>query len=125
VFAAYTKAACGDLDGAIVQLRSAADDAFRTGNLSSVEWVTLALVELLARGGEGDVDAAEAAVDRLAAALPHASGTHHALVALRLHALVARARGDEPIYRELVEHYRAMATSFGLEGSMKWAEAMP
>jgi class 3 adenylate cyclase len=125
VFAAYTKAARGDLDGAIVQLRSAADDAFRTGNLSSVEWVTLALVELLARGGEGDVDAAEAAVDRLAAALPHASGTHHALVALRLHALVARARGDEPIYRELVEHYRAMATSFGLEGSMKWAEAMP
>ena len=126
VFAAYTKAARGDLDGAIVQLRSTADDAFHTGNLSSVEWVTLALVEkLLARSGEGDVAAAEAAVDRLAAAPPHASGTHRALVALRLHALVARARGDEPIYRELVEHYRAMATSFGLEGSMKWAEAMP
>jgi class 3 adenylate cyclase len=126
VFAAYTNAARGDLDGAIVQLRSTADDAFHTGNLSSVEWVTLALVEkLLARSGEGDVAAAEAAVDRLAAALPHPSGTHRALVALRLHALVARARGDEPIYRELVEHYRAMATSFGLEGSMKWAEAMP
>ena len=126
VFAAYTKAARGDLDGAIVQLRSTADDAFHTGNLSSVEWVTLALVEkLLARSGQGDVAAAEAAVDRLAAAPPHASGTHRALVALRLHALVARARGDEPIYRELVEHYRAMATSFGLEGSMKWAEAMP
>ncbi len=54
MFAALTKAARGDLDGAIVQLRSAADDAFHTGNLASAEWVTLALVEkLLARGGEG------------------------------------------------------------------------
>ena len=79
---------------------------------------------LLARGGEGDVAAAEAAVDRLVAALPHASGTHTALVVLRLRALVARASGDEPTCRELVEHYRAMAASFGLEGSMAWAEAM-
>ena len=97
-----------------------------TGNFAVAVWVTLGSVEqLLARGGEGDVDAAEAAVDRFAAALPHASGTHTALVLLRLRALVARARGDEPTYRELIERYRAMATSFGLEGSMAWAEAMP
>jgi hypothetical protein len=42
-----------------------------------------------------------------------------------MHALVARARGDEPTYRELVERYRGMAKSFGLERSMAWAEAMP
>jgi len=125
-FAAYAKAARGELDGAIVQLRSAADDAFHTGNFAVAEGVTLVLVEtLLARGGEGEVDAAEAAIHRLVAALPHASGTHTALVVLRLRALVARARGDEPTYRELVEHYRAMATPFGLEGSMAWADAMP
>jgi hypothetical protein len=46
------------------------------------------------------------------------------LVVLRLRALVARARGDEPTYRELVERYRALAASFGLEGHMAWAEAM-
>jgi class 3 adenylate cyclase len=125
-FAAYAKATRGDLDGAIVQLRSAADDAFRTGNFAVAIWVSLSLVEtLVVRGGEGDVDTAEAAADRLAAALPEASGTHTALVLLRLRALVARARGDEPTYRALVERYRAMAASFGLEGSMAWAEAMP
>ena len=93
-FAAQTMAARGDLDGAIVQLRSAADDAFHSGNFAVAEGVTEVLVEtLLARGGEGDVAAAEAAVDRLVAALPHASGTHTALVVLRLRALVARASG--------------------------------
>jgi adenylate cyclase len=125
-FAAYTKAARGDVDGAIMQLRSTADDAFHAGNFASAEWVTFALVEqLLARGGEGDVAAAEAAVDRVVAALPHAGGTHTALVVLRLRALVARARGEEPTYRELVERYRAMAATFGLEGGMAWADAMP
>ncbi len=109
-----------------MQLRSAADDAFHTENFASTEWVTLASVEkLLARGGEGDVAPAEAAVDRLAAALPQASGTHAALEVLRLRALVARARGDKPTYRELVERYRAMAAPFGLKGSMAWAEGMP
>ena len=64
VFAAQTKAARGDLDGAIVQLRSAADDAFHTGNLANAEVVTVALVKtLLARGGEGDVTEAEAAIE--------------------------------------------------------------
>ena len=125
-FAAYAKAARGDLDGAIVQLRSAAEDAFHTGNFAVAEWVSFVLAEtLVGRGGEGDVDSAEAAVDRLAASLPHASGTYTALVVLRLRALIARARGDERTYRELVECYRAMAASFGLEGHMAWAEAMP
>ena len=32
VFAAHAMAARGDLDGAIVQLRSAADDVFHSGN---------------------------------------------------------------------------------------------
>ena len=44
---------------------------------------------------------------------------------LRLRALLARARGDETGYRDYRDRYRAMATSLGFEGHMKWAEAMP
>jgi len=43
---------------------------------------------------------------------------------LRLRALLARARGDNVGYRELVVHYRAMAESLGYEGHIAWAEAM-
>src|SRR4029077_4952953 len=44
---------------------------------------------------------------------------------LRLRALLARARGDETAYCDFRDRYRAMATSLGFEGHMKWAEAMP
>ena len=47
------------------------------------------------------------------------------IVGLRLRALLSRARGDEAAYREYRDRYRAMATSLGFEGHMKWAEAMP
>ena len=43
---------------------------------------------------------------------------------LRLRALLARARGDEDAYRDLVNRYRAMAESLGFEGHIAWAEAM-
>ena len=44
---------------------------------------------------------------------------------MRLRALLARARGDEAAYRDFRDRYRAMATSLGFEGHIKWAEAMP
>jgi hypothetical protein len=125
-FAARAKAAGGDLDGAIVQLRSAADDVFHSGNFASADGVTWWLVEkLLARRGEGDVAAAEAAVDRLAAALPHAGGTFTASVVLRLRALLARAHGDPTGYRDYRDRYRAVARDLGFDGPMTWAEEMP
>ena len=40
-------------------------------------------------------------------------------------AFLARAHGDEAVYRDYRDRYRAMATSLGFEGHMKWAEAMP
>ena len=43
---------------------------------------------------------------------------------LRLRALLARARGDDVAYRDLVGRYRAMAESLGFEGHIAWAEAM-
>ena len=77
-FAAQSKGRWWRSDGAIVQLRSAAEDVFQSGNFAPADVVTWWLVEkLLARSGEGDVAAAETAVDRLAAALPHdASGSY-------------------------------------------------
>ena len=47
------------------------------------------------------------------------------MTVLRLRALLAQARGDEPAYRELRDRYRAMATELGFEGHMAWAAAMP
>jgi hypothetical protein len=44
---------------------------------------------------------------------------------LRLRALLARVRGDDGAYRDLVSRYRAMAQSLGFEGHIAWAEAMP
>jgi len=44
---------------------------------------------------------------------------------LRLHALLARAHGDDTAYRDYRDRYREMATSLGFEGHMQWAEAMP
>ena len=49
----------------------------------------------------------------------------HEITLLRLRALLAGALGDEVAYRDYRDRCRAMATSLGLEGHMKWAEAMP
>ena len=67
---------------------------------------------------------AQAAVDRLAA-VPADEGLVSRIWLLRLHALLARAHGDEAAYRDYRDRYRAMATSLGFEGYMQWAEAMP
>ena len=47
------------------------------------------------------------------------------ITVLRLRAQLSRARGDDTAYRDLVSHYRAMATELGFEGHIAWAEAMP
>ena len=43
---------------------------------------------------------------------------------LRLRALLARARGGEDAYRDLVSRYHTMAESLGFQGHIAWAEAM-
>jgi hypothetical protein len=42
-----------------------------------------------------------------------------------LRTLVAKARGDTTCYRELLNRYRAQATSLGFAGHIQWAESMP
>jgi adenylate cyclase len=67
---------------------------------------------------------AETAVERLVAA-PLGDGVMlREIWLLRLRALLAGARGDEVAYRDLIQRYRAMATSLGFEGHMAMAKAM-
>ena len=67
---------------------------------------------------------AEAAIDRLAAAPADDGLAIRDIWLLRSRALLARARGDDVAYRDLVSRYRAMAESLGFEGHIAWAEAM-
>jgi len=107
-------------------MRAAVDHVFREGQL--LVWgipATAVLVQtLLDRGTDADVVEAEAAIVRLAAAPADEGLVIRDIWLLRLRALLARARGDDVAYRDLVSRYRAMAKSLGFEGHIAWAEAM-
>jgi adenylate cyclase len=122
---AQQKARSGDLDGAIEQSRAVLDDLSDSGG---VVWSLLAatvLVEaLLRRGADGDLQAAQAEVDRLAATPTDPGFVLHEIFVLRLRALLARACGDEAGYRDYRDRYRKLATELGFEGHMVLAEAM-
>ena len=65
---AREKARNGDLDGAIELSRAAIDDMFDRGAMFLRGVATTVLVEsLLHRGADGDLQEAQAAIDRLAA----------------------------------------------------------
>jgi hypothetical protein len=84
------------------------------------------LVEtLLERGAEGEVQEAEDAIERLAAAPAEEGLVIRDIWLLRLQALLARAHGDETSYRDYRDRYRDMARTLGFEGHIVWAEAMP
>jgi hypothetical protein len=127
VYVARERARRGDRDEAIPFMRAAVDHLFREGQL--LAWgvpATGVLVEtLLERGAEGDVAEAEAAIERLAAAPTDKGLVLRDIWLLRVRGLLARAHGDETAYRDYRDRYRAMSTSLGFEGHMKWAEAMP
>ena len=116
----------GDIDGAIQLAESVVDNLFAGGPSSWSAVATAALVEaLLRRGRHADSLEARAAIDRLAALPTDPGFVLNEIWLLRLRALLARASGDENLYRDYRDRYRAMATSLGLEGHMKWAEEMP
>ena len=79
---------------------------------------------LLDRGADSDVTEAEAAIERLAAAAAEEDLALRDVWLLRLRGLLARARGDDVAYRDLVGRYREMAESLGYEGHIAWAEAI-
>jgi hypothetical protein len=127
VYVARETARRGDRDEAIPLMRAAVDHLFRQGQL--LLWgvpATGVLVEtLLDRGAESDVAEAQAAIERLAAAPTDEGLVIRDIWLLRLHALLARAQGDEARYREYRDCYRDMARTLEFEGHIAWAEAMP
>lgn len=82
-------ARAGDLDGAIDQSRAVVDDLFNSGEGVWTAVPTTVLVEaLVQRGAEGDLQEAQAAIDRLAEI---STEFPFEVPLLRLRALVARA----------------------------------
>jgi hypothetical protein len=79
----------------------------------------------LDRGGDGDVEEAEAAIERLAAAPADDGLVIRDVWLLRLSALLALAHGDDAAYLDYRDRYRDMARTLGYEGHIAWAEAMP
>jgi hypothetical protein len=125
VWAARETARCGDRDAAVPVMRQAVDDLRQAGHLFNGVWGIGVLVEtLLERGAESDLAEAREAIDRLANLGADQGWAMCDIWLLRLRALLARARGDDVAYRDLVGRYRAMAGSLGFEGHIAWAEAM-
>ncbi len=125
LWAARETARRGDRDAAIPVMRQAVDELRQAGHLFYGVWGTGVLVEtLLERGAEGDLAEAQEAIDRLANLWADHDSAMLEITLLRLRALLARARGDDVAYRDLVSRYRAMAESLGFEGHIARAEAM-
>jgi adenylate cyclase len=116
----------GEVQGAIQSARSIVDQLFENGEMYRLGVATAALVEpLLERGSDTDLQEAAAVIERLAAVPTDPGYVLNEIWLLRMRALLARAHGDDTAYRDYRDRYRAMATSLGFEGHMKWAEAMP
>jgi class 3 adenylate cyclase len=124
VWIARERAARGDLDAAIPVIRTAVQEMHRAGGLGYGLWGFRVHVEtLLERGTDGDLTEAQQAIDRLASLSDDGSAMRE-ITLLRLRALLARSRGDDVAYPDLVTRYRAMAESVGFEGHIDWSEAM-
>lgn len=119
-------ARCGNHDAGIAAMREAVDELHRAGNLFYGIWASSVLVEtLLERGASGDLADAEQELHRLAGLRSDQGSAMREITLLRLHALVAGARGAHAHYLSLRERYRDMAKTLGFEGHIAWAEAMP
>ena len=122
---AKEKARTGDLDGAIAMSQAVLDDEFKTGEMIYRGSCASVLVEsLLRRDAAGDLEQAQAVIDRLDAVPTEPGFVLNEIPLLRLRALMARRRGDEGAYRQWVERYRAKATSCGFRGHMAMADTM-
>ncbi len=124
VYAAREKAALGDPDGAVQQLRTITDEVFKTRHVGNAD-VAACCRDALERSCDGDLAEAEAAIDRMENLPVDFRWAARDIAVLRLRALLSQSRGEEAAYQDLAQRYRAMATSLGYEGHMQWAEAMP
>jgi hypothetical protein len=123
-YTAWEQGRRGDLDGAIPAARAAVDDLFEAGLLSWSSMATAVFVEtLLARGGEADLQEAQTAIERLAAAPLDDAVVLRKIWVLRLRALLAGARGDEAAHHDFHKQYRAMVRSLGWLRHMAMADS--
>ena len=121
-YTAWEQARRGDLDGAVAALRAAVDDLFQAGQFAwSIPPTSVFVETLLTRGGEADLQEAQTAIARLAAAPTDV--VDREIWVLRLRALLAGARGDEVAHRDLLQQHRAMATSLLWVGHMAMADS--
>ena len=126
LYAAREQARHGDVDDAISGMRTPLDLLFDRGQFAWGVVASAIFVEtLLDRGGGSDLAEAEAVTDRMATAPLEMASECLDLWLLRTRALLADARGDESVYRDYRDRYRATATALGFLGHMQWAEAMP
>jgi adenylate cyclase len=123
---ARTRSMHGDFDRSIGLSRAVIDELYERGGHAWVPLATAVFAEaLFRRGRNGDLEEATTAIDRMAAVPTEPGLVLRDIWLLRMHTLSAEARGDEAAYRDYRDRYRAMATSLGFEGHMKWAEEMP
>jgi len=115
----------GDAEHAIALARVVLDEYYAVGDMITRGPATALHVELLLRRrDDGDMEAAEAAVDRLAVVPTDPGFVLHKVPLLRLSALLARAHSHDTAYQDFVERYRTIATSLGFEGHTALAKEM-
>uniref|UniRef100_A0A5Q5BGH6 Adenylate/guanylate cyclase n=2 Tax=unclassified Mycobacterium TaxID=2642494 RepID=A0A5Q5BGH6_MYCSS len=111
---------------ALPLLRASIDALYSGGLVAFCPWATTVLVTaLLDRGTDHDLVEADAALVRLSGSTQLEGSVFCDLTLLRFRALLSRLRGDETVYRQLRDRYRAKATSLGFERHIAWAEEMP
>ncbi|MED5801937.1 adenylate/guanylate cyclase domain-containing protein [Gordonia sp. Z-3] len=126
VLTAREQAGRGDLDGAIPAMRTAIAVLRSEGRPGwGIAGVAVLVETLLARGAEGDVGEARAAIDWVAETIADSEpAAIPGLTLLRLRALLARAVGDVEAHRDLARRYLSAARAFDFDGHVHWARAM-
>jgi adenylate cyclase len=106
-------------------MRSALEALTGYGERLLMAAATAGLVQaLVRRAGATDLAEAQAAIERVAAAPTEPGFVMNELWLLAMWAWEARARGDEPAYRDYRDRYHSMANSLGFEGHIALAQAM-
>ena len=109
---ANEKARNGDLDGAIELSRSAIAGMYDTGAMLSLGVATKILVEtLLDRGADGDLQEAQAVIDRLTSLPTEPGFLLHELPLLWVRTRMAQMQGDHAASRQFIREYRAKAAA--------------
>ena len=106
-------------------MRAGVEELIRTRRIGYCVAAAATFVEtLLESGSDGDLLEAQQLIDLLSAFRPEHDSAMLDITLLRLRAHLSLVRGERDIYPDLVERYRATATSLGFEGHIAWAEAL-